>query len=145
MTRNRVLEIEQAEMRDAAPSLDQHDILGMIVAQRHDRPETIRGDRLQDLAPGLFKARDVHLRANRRTIPVGEQAQLLKPLVEAVRLEVGHRRMIVKMNEHIGGKLIKLALPLRVVVQELAQAAIAEIAQQKQAAIKVPRKDVGRA
>ena len=49
MAGERVLEIEQAEMADAVAARDQHDVLGMIVAQHGDRPETVGGDRRQHL------------------------------------------------------------------------------------------------
>ncbi len=41
MAGERVLEIEQPEMADALPAFDQHDVLGVIVAQDRDRPEPI--------------------------------------------------------------------------------------------------------
>ena len=145
MTGQRVLEIEQAEMRDPFPALDQHDVLGMIVAQDRHRAEAVVRDRLEHLGPGGAIALAVDLEPDRRAIPVGEQRQLLEPLIEAVRLEARHRRMAVKMDEHIGRELVQLALAIRVSVERLAQPRAAEIAEQQQPLVEIAGKDVRRA
>ena len=49
MAGERVLEIEQAEVGDAIAAVDQHDVLGVIVAQHRDRAEAVVGNRLQHL------------------------------------------------------------------------------------------------
>ena len=51
MAGQRVLEIEQPEMADPVTPLDQHDVLGMIVAQHRHRPEAVVRDRLEHFAP----------------------------------------------------------------------------------------------
>ena len=53
--------------------------------------------------------------------------------------------MLVEMDQHIGRKLVKLPLPLRVLVEIFAQPPIAEIAEQQQAAVEVAGQDLGRA
>src|SRR5439155_24651491 len=47
-----VLEIEQAEMADALAIANQHDVLGMIIAQDGHRPEPVAGDGCEYGAPG---------------------------------------------------------------------------------------------
>ena len=80
MAGHRVLEIEQPELADAAAAGDQHDVLGMIVAQHGDRAEAVGGDRRQHGAPRGAPGLDVDVEAERRAIPIGEQLQLLEPL-----------------------------------------------------------------
>ena len=52
--------------------------------------------------------------------------------------------MLVKMDEHVRGKLVELTLPLRVGVQRLAQPRVAEIPEQQQALVEVSRQDFRR-
>ena len=59
MAGKRVLEIEQAEMRDALAAVDQHDVLGVIIAQHGDRAEAVVGDRLEHLRPGCAIGVDI--------------------------------------------------------------------------------------
>ena len=145
MAGKRVLEIEQPEMRDAVAAFDQHDVLGVIIAQHRDRPKPVAGNRLEHLRatpPDSFR---IDLGADGRAIPFGEQLELLEPLLEPVRLEPGHRRMAVEVDQHVGRELVQLALALRVVVERLAQPRAAEIAEQQQARIEVAREDFRRA
>ena len=49
--------------------------------------------------------------------------------------------MAVKMNEDVGRKLVKVALPRRVFVELLAQPRIAEIAEQQHAKVEIAGED----
>src|SRR5262245_56363726 len=100
----------------------------MVVAQNRDRAETIVRDRLERLAPRRFEGGTVDVESNRRAIPVGEQPHFLDPLIEPVRPQARHRAMPVEMNEHVGGELVELTLAVGILIEELAQAPVAEIA-----------------
>ena len=50
--------------------------------------------------------------------------------------------MLVEMDQHIGRKLVKLPLPLRILVEILAQPPVAEVAEQQQAAVEVAGQDL---
>src|SRR5437588_4319458 len=106
MPGKRVLEIEQAEVSDPAASLDQHDVLGVIIAQDGDWPKTVARDRVEHLPPRCFVSRRVDVSPNSRTIPFGEQLQLVEPLVEPVRLQIVHRRVPMKMDQYVRGELV---------------------------------------
>ena len=144
MAGERVLEVEQAEVRDAFASLDQHDVLGMVIAQHGHRSEAVGGDRGEHLAPCGAIAFGVDVEVERGAIPVGEQRQLGEPLVEPVDGQAGHRRMLVKVDEDVGGDGVKLGLAVAVLVEPLAQAVVAEVAEQQQPVIEVAGEDFGR-
>src|SRR6185312_504765 len=101
MTCQRVLEVEKAEVCNSLPALDQHDVLGMIIAKHRDRAKSVIVDGLEHFPPGLPVIPDVDLSANRRTVPIGEQAQLIEPLLEAVRPEPLHWRVLMQMDQYI--------------------------------------------
>ncbi len=145
MPGKRVLEVEQAEMGDAVPALDEHDVLGMIVAQDRHRAKSVTRDRLQHFAPGRLIGVGVHLSPHRRAIPFREQLQFLEPLVEPMRPQSRHRRVAVQVHEHVGRELVKLALALRIAVERLAQARAAEIAEQQQPGVEIACQDLGSA
>ncbi len=123
---------------------DQHDILGMIVAQHGDRRRAVAGDRREHGPPGGAIGVGVDLEAERGAIPVGEQLQLVEPLVEPVRPQARHRRLRVEMDEQIDRELVELGLALRRRVERLAQPVVAEIVEQQQAAVEIAGEDGGR-
>ena len=145
MAGQRVLEVEQAEMGDAVAALDQHDVLGMIIAQDGDRAKAVLGKRLQYVGPGAAIRIDVNVETDGLAVPVREQHQLLEPLLEAVLGQAGHRRMLMQMDEHVGRQLVELPLPVGRQVERLAQPVVAEIAEQQQSAGQVAGDDLGRA
>ena len=51
MSGQRVLEIQQPEVGDAVTTLDQHDVLVMIIPQKRDWAEPVTGNRLEHLKP----------------------------------------------------------------------------------------------
>ena len=118
----RVLEIEQAEMRDALAALDQHDVLGMIVAQHGHRARARR--RRPAPAP---RARPRDSRRHRPRAPTAGQYQSVNSFSSSSHwsrpcgLKPGHRRVLVEVDEHVGRELVQLALARRVVVERLAQ------------------------
>ena len=65
--------------------------------------------------------------------------------VEAVDRKPGHRRMAVQVDQHVGGKLVQLALAVGRQVERLAQPVVAEIAEQQQPALEIVGEDFGRA
>ena len=62
-----------------------------------------------------------------------------------MRLEPGHGRVLVQVDEHVGRKLVQLALAARVLIEIFAQPPIAEIAEQQQALVEIAREDLRRA
>src|SRR5690242_16264006 len=143
MPREGILEIEQSEMSHTIASFDEHDVLGMIVAEYRDRTQTVISDRRQRLAPGLFIVGRVDLRANRWAVPVGNQLRCLEPLVEAMWRQTCHRRMVVQIHEDVGCELVQLAFPRRVAVQSLAQPGAPKVAEQEEALLEIARDDLG--
>ena len=69
---------------------------------------------------GVARIGLVDLDADCRAIPLRKQLQLGQPLLEPVRLEPRHGRVLVKMDEDVRRNLVELTLPLRVGVQRLA-------------------------
>ena len=122
VTRERILEVEEAEMRDSVASFDQHDVLGMIITKDGHRPKSVALNRLEHLAPRAAIAFLIDLGADRRAIPVGEQFHFLEPLLEAVLGQVRHRRVLVQVDEHFRRDAIQFALARRVVVEPLREA-----------------------
>ena len=145
VTRHCVLKIKQSEMSDALALADQHDVLGMIIAQHSHRSEPVARDRGEDFAPRRPIRVRVHIGADRRAIPFDEQPELVEPLVEPVRPEARHRRVLVKMDQHVRRQLVQFALARRILVEELAQPPVAEITEQEQALVKIASKDLRRA
>jgi hypothetical protein len=64
-------------------------------------------------------------------------------LVEAVRRETGHGIMLVEVDEHIGRKLIKLALARWIAVQTFTKTPVAEVSEQEQPAVEVAGENFG--
>src|SRR6185503_8354784 len=141
MPREGILEVEQAEMSHTIASFDEHDVLGVIVAEYRDRTQTVISDRRQRLAPGIFIAGGVDLRSDRWAVPAGEQLQFLEPLIEAMRRQTSHRRMIVQIHEDVGCELVQLAFPGRIAGQSLAQPGVPKVAEQKEALLEIARDD----
>jgi hypothetical protein len=72
---DRILEIEQPEMPDAFAIADQHDVLGMIIAQHGDRPEAIPSNRRQTAGRGARQAERPAELEGRVPCPVAIQAE----------------------------------------------------------------------
>ena len=66
----RVLKVEQSEMRDSIAPLDQHDVLGMVIAKHGHRARDRRRYRFQAPRATPPVCHYVNVRSHRRTIPV---------------------------------------------------------------------------
>src|SRR4051812_50011603 len=94
-----VLEVQQAEMGDTIPALDQHDVLRVVIAKDGYRGQPVVCDGSEHVVPGPLIRFDVHDRAYRRTIPVREQLDLIEPLSNAMLRKSTHRRAVAKGAE----------------------------------------------
>src|SRR3954468_6796133 len=105
-----ILEVQQAEMGDTIPALDQHDVLRVVIAKDGYRGQPVVCDGSEHVVPGPLIRFDVHDRAYRWTIPVREQLDLIEPLSNAMLRKSTHRRVFVKVHENVGRELVKLTL-----------------------------------
>jgi hypothetical protein len=128
---DRILEIEQPKMAHAFAIAYQHDVLRVVIAEHGDGAEAVVGHRAEHSGPRRSITLDIDVRADRRTVPFGEQFQFLEPLIEGVRAKSLHRGMLVQMDQHVGRQLVQFAFPRRIVIEEFAQAPVAEIAEQQ--------------
>lgn len=95
----RVLEIEQPEMRDAVLTRDEHDILGMKVAQHRHAWQPVDLDRRQRRLPCGAEPVAIDLDIERRAIPVGEKHHLVQPLIEPMHRQPVHGGTRMKVHE----------------------------------------------
>src|SRR5207244_3944221 len=117
---------------------------GVIVAQHRNGTKPIVRNGLQHHPPRALISVGVDLCAYGRAVPISEQLQLLEPLVEAMRRQSVHRRMLMEVDEHVCRKLVQLPFAYRIGIESLPQPGVAEVAEEEQALVEIAREDLRR-
>ena len=137
MARQRILEIEQAEVTAIGQD---HQIVGMIIAQHQDG---IVLDDGQNVAPGLSPGAKIlvliDLQPQRRHIPFGQQGDLAAHRRVVIRRQVRRRRLRRDPGEDVDGDLVNLDFAVRLAQQQWTDPVVAEILEQQQPLAAVDR------
>ncbi len=136
MPRQRVLEIEQAQTLAA---LDQHDVLGMVIAQHRDGRVT-REQRREYRIPRIDIALHVDFETHRGGVPFGQQSRLALIFGKVISADV-RRLVLAQPDQQIDCFLVEPQLALRCGVHRLAQPRISEILEQDETVYEILRED----
>ena len=126
MARKRVLEIDQPLRPRRLAGFKQHDVLRMIIAQYGHTGLLPFDQRAERGFPGRSIAFAIHFQPHSRAIPFDQQQRLAQIDRHVVGCE-GPRRQTMQPHQRVDRLCIDCALVIRMLVDPLAHAMVAEI------------------